>query len=261
MPATYAHYRFGSEMLQTMPADISRTVKRYRRLYDVGLHGPDLFFFYKPVMPNKIRALGHKFHMQTGREFFGRVCRSLRLEPSEGALAYLYGVLCHYALDSACHPFVTEKSQEGPANHTQIETEFERYLMELDGKEPPYRESLTKHMHLTAEECQIAARFYPGAEPKHIRDSLRSMVAIRKLLTMPDGKPQDLVKKTVGSVSQLFADMIPRSEADPRCVQLNAPLMERYLWASDQFPELLLQLNAYLTYNAPLGENFDPIFG
>lgn len=261
MPAIYAHYRFGSEMLQAMPADLSRTAKRFRRLYDVGLHGPDVLFFYKPVLSTKFRELGHKLHYQTGREFFGRVCRNLRLEPSEEGQAYLYGVLCHYALDAACHPFIIETSEAGAVSHSRMETEFDRFLMERDGKVLPHRQSLTEHLRLTPEECRIAARFYPGVEPGQFRDALKSMVAIRKLLTMSDGRPQRMVKKTAGAVSQVFGDMIPRAEADPACAALNAPLLARYRRAAEQYPTLLLKLNAHLTYNAPLGEAFDPIFG
>ncbi len=95
-------------MLQNMPADIRRTVNRFRRLYDVGLHGPDPFFYYNPIMHTKVGDLGHKTHKLSGREFFERVCRSIRLEPSEAAEAYLYGVLCHYCLYSVGHPFIKE---------------------------------------------------------------------------------------------------------------------------------------------------------
>lgn len=110
MPSTYAHYRFGVAMLSTMPADIQRTVKRFRRLYDVGLHGPDLLFFQNPLL--RTGNFGRRFHQQTGEAFFSRVCRSLRLEPSEAAFAYLYGVLTHYCLDSICHQYVTQQAEK-----------------------------------------------------------------------------------------------------------------------------------------------------
>ena len=176
MPATYAHYRFGAAMLGKVPADVGCVVKRHRRLFDVGLHGPDLFFFYLPMFHTDIGRLGSKFHHQTGKEFFSRVCRSLRLEPSEEGQAYLYGTLCHYALDSCCHPLIIKWSEEGIASHSSIETEFDRLLLEMDGKNPPYGMRLTTHMTLTDPECEVVARFYPGAEAKHIRESLRGMV-------------------------------------------------------------------------------------
>ena len=261
MPATYAHYRFGAQMLSRMPGDIGGTVKRHRRLFDVGLHGPDLFFFYKPVFTTKIGKLGNKFHRQTGREFFSRACRSLRLEPSDAGQAYLYGVLCHYALDSHCHPLVEKISWEGIASHSRVETEFDRFLMELDGKLPPYRDSLTGHMQLTVPECEIAARLYPAVEAKHIRESLNGMVNIRKMLELPDGLLRTAVIKTMSAGSETFRDMVMKPIPDPICRELNQPLFERYQLAGQQFPEMLQQLSAHLTSNAPLGAVFTPIFG
>lgn len=261
MPATYAHYRFGAQMLTRMPADVRRTAKRHRRLFDVGLHGPDLFFYYKPVVSTKIGRLGHKFHRQTGREFFSRVCRNLRLEPSEEGQAYLYGVLCHYALDAHCHPLVEKLSWEGVASHTRIETEFDRFLMELDSKTQLCPVSLTKHLTLTDPECNVVSRFYPGTEAGHIRESLKGMVKIRKALELPDGPVRTIVTKTMSLGSETFRDMVAGKAPDSVCRELNQPLLERYQQAAKVFPEMVLQLGAHLTYNAPLGEEFTPIFG
>lgn len=261
MPATYAHYRFGAAMLDRMPGDICRTAKRNRRLFDVGLYGPDLFFFYRPVVSTKIGRLGNKFHRQTGREYFCRVCRNLRLEPSEEAKAYLYGVLCHYALDSHCHPLVEAFSWEGIASHSRIEAEFDRFLLDMDGKQPPYGMRLTKHMTLTDRETEIVAGFYPGAEAGHVKESLAGMVRIRKMLELPEGPVRRAVLKTVSAGSETFRDMIVKPQPDETCRMLNQPLFERYRKAEKAFPGMLLQVGAHLTYNAPLGAEFDPIFG
>ena len=261
MPATYAHYRFGAAMLSKMPADISRTAKRHRRLFDVGLHGPDLFFFYKPVFSTKVSRLGYKFHRQTGKEFFTRACRNLRLEPSEAGQAYLYGVLCHYALDSHCHPFIEKYSWEGIASHCRIEAEFDRYLMEADGLQPPYGVQLTKHLTLTKPECEIAARFYPAVEASHIQESLKGMVSIRKALDMPNTFLRTAVIQAMSAGSATFRDMVTGPEPDPVCFELDQPLLERYQQAGKTFPEMVQQLGAHITYNAPLGDLFEPIFG
>ena len=261
MPATYAHYRFGTSMLSKMPADVFRTAKRHRNLFDVGLHGPDLFFFYKPIRSTKIGKLGNKFHRQTGREFFSRACRNLRIEPSEAGQAYLYGVLCHYALDTHCHPLVERYSWEGIASHSRVEAEFDRFLLEKDGKEPPYGMRLTKHMALTKPECEIVSRFYPGSDGGSIRDSLKGMVSIRKAMELPEGMLRTAIIKTMSAGSEVFRDMVVQPQPDPNCAALNQPLMEAYQQAGTAFPDMLLQLGAHLTYNAPLGEEFTPIFG
>lgn len=260
MPATYAHYRFGSQMLQIMPADMGRAVKRNRRLYDVGLHGPDLFYYHNPAIPNQIRMMGYKFHLQTGREFFSRVCRNLRLEPSEGGQAYLYGVLCHYVLDTACHPTVEKVCREQGVSHTRLETEFDRFLLNRDGKEDPGKVDLSKHIALTGEECRLVSRFYPGADPRSVQRSVRSMAFLRRLLAS-QGKPQALVANTFCLASQEFADMLHLPEPDPKCAAIQEKLLTCYRQAADRFPEILMQLGAHLTYNAPLGEDFAPIFG
>lgn len=261
MPATYAHYRFGCQMLGCMPADMSRTAKRFRRLYDVGLHGPDLFFYYRPGIPAKLRVLGHKFHIQTGREFFSRICRNLRLEPSEAAQAYLYGVLCHYALDAACHPYVEEQCREGLLSHTRIETEFEAFLFDLDGKRTSAQRDLSRHIQLKPAECETVSRFYPGTDARQIASCVKSMANIRKLLALPDGDPRKLLSGVMSAASQEFSRMMIGPEPDVRCEAMMQPLLQRYDKAAQRFPDMLMQLGAHLTYNAPLGEEFNPIFG
>ena len=173
----------------------------------------------------------------------------------------MYGVLCHYALDSHCHPLVEKYSWEGIASHSRIEAEFDRFLMERDGMQPPYGVQLTKHMSLTKPECQIVSRFYPGAEAEHIHDSLKGMVGIRKALDMPNTPLRTAIIKTMSAGSATFRDMVIGPEPDPVCRELDQPLLERYERAGKLFPEMLLQLGAHLTYNAPLGEGFNPIFG
>ena len=258
MPTTYAHYRFGAEMLRSMPADVRGTAKRHRQLFDVGLHGPDLFFFYRPVFPGKVRRLGRKFHLQTGREFFSRACRNLRPEPSEGGQAYLYGVLCHYTLDALCHPLVVQADREGTARHMQIETELDRFLMERDGIRETH---LAATMTLSDQACETVARFYPGADQRIIRESVRSMAKIRGILEMRSEPARRTLHKALAAGSETFRDMIPRESPDPQCALWNEPLWERYRQAAEAFPDMLLRLTALLTYNAPLGEKFDPVFG
>ena len=48
MPSTYAHYRFGQEVLKELPNDIKKIIIENKELYDIGLHGPDILFYYLP---------------------------------------------------------------------------------------------------------------------------------------------------------------------------------------------------------------------
>ncbi len=261
MPYTYAHYRFGVAALDAMPGDIKRTVKRNRQLYDVGLHGPDIFFYYNPLRRTKTGALASRIHRQSGKEFFGRVCRGLRLNPSAEAEAYLYGLLCHYALDSVCHPFVWQQDKEGVAEHIALETEFDRFLLDMDGRCPPEKQDLSRHIRLSPAECATAARFFPGVTDKVIAAAVRNMALATKALAIGNQTGREWIKRGLGLAGREYRGLVMTQGPNSQCAHLNAPLFSLYKQAEEKFPSLLLQLNAHLTYNAPLETDFSAAFG
>ena len=40
MPTTYAHYKFGKEVISALPKRIQSAIENHRELFDIGLHGP-----------------------------------------------------------------------------------------------------------------------------------------------------------------------------------------------------------------------------
>ena len=66
----YAHYRFGCDVLKQLPEDIRSICTAHRGLFDIGLHGPDIYFFYRPVLPNKVNRIGYAAHKRSGRYIF-----------------------------------------------------------------------------------------------------------------------------------------------------------------------------------------------
>lgn len=261
MPSHYAHYRFGAAMVEKMPGDIRKGVLRFRRLYDVGLHGPDLFFYYNPVFHTRVGELGGRFHAQTGQEFFTAACKILSREPTEAGRAYLYGVLCHYCLDSWCHPFVNQKASDGTAGHVEIETEFDRYLLETDGKCPPHTQNVGRHLHLTPGECETAAQFYPPASAGNIRAGVRNMAFCIRLLATPEGIGRKIVVKGASLLGQSAQELVMPDSPNPRCVELDAPLLALYEQAAEQYPILLEQLRAHMDQDTPFGAGFEATFG
>src|SRR5699024_9107137 len=69
MPSTYAHYRFGCEVFRRLPKEMAGSVRRYRPLYLAGLHGPDLMFYYKPLIAHPVNQIGYELHNSTGKDF------------------------------------------------------------------------------------------------------------------------------------------------------------------------------------------------
>ena len=41
MPTTYAHYKFGKEVLGALPRPLQNAVENNRELFDIGVHGPE----------------------------------------------------------------------------------------------------------------------------------------------------------------------------------------------------------------------------
>lgn len=260
MPSNYAHYRFGVQLLAGMPDDVRRTVQRFRQMYDVGLHGPDMFFFYNILMDTPTGRLGNRFHHQTGAEFFSAVARRYRLEPSEAGLSYICGLLAHYALDSRCHPLVKQACAEGRPSHVQIETEFDRYLLVQDGKVPPQTQDYSGHMHLTPGECRTAARLLPGVKPIQIRRSLGRMALCTRLLAAPQGLICRMRDTAVALTGNQFSGSIMGPDPDPQCAHLDGALGKLYDQALAEYPKLLEQLRDHLNHKTPLGADFSPQF-
>lgn len=70
MPAFYAHYKFGQMVKNKLPAKYQRLLEDYQDLYEIGLHGPDILFFYHPIIRHPITQIGVVIHHETGRVFF-----------------------------------------------------------------------------------------------------------------------------------------------------------------------------------------------
>ena len=251
MPSSYAHYRFGAQLLPMLPREVREIIEKHRRLYDVGLHGPDIFLYYDPVGKNRVTPLSAQYHAQSGRVFFGRVCRQGLSEPEQ---AYLYGVLAHYSLDAMCHPFVYLHSQGEMAGHLALEAEFDRYLLEKDGKCPPHIQDCGKHLKLTEAECAVVAGAYPEVTAREIDRSVRNMAwSLRQL-----AKPSPIFRKVMTFVLGFtpYRGLLMTEGPDPRFAQLDAELEALYDQALELYPQLLEKVTARLARGDELGEGF-----
>ena len=255
MPASYAHYRFGKLLLPTHPADVRQTIQRFRRMYDMGLQGPDFFFYFNPFLHTSTGELGKVFHRQTGQEFFPVACKAAT---SDAAKAYLYGLLGHYCLDSICHPFVNQLVKIGEAKHVPLESEFERFLLALDKKPSPETYDMSKKMHLTRGECMTVAGFYPGSTGGKVALSIRLMAHFTKFLSHGNRKQQMQILQKVAP--GLHDHRIPAEEI-PELAPYIRELQDLYGQALERYPHMLAQLNAHLKTGAGFGDDFTGDFG
>lgn len=255
MPASYAHYRFGKLLLPSLPADVRQCIQRFRRMYDMGLQGPDFFFYYNPFASTATGKLGSVFHHQTGQEFFPVACKAAT---SDAAKAYLYGLLGHYCLDSICHPFVNRLVQIEEAQHIPLESEFERFLLTLDGEKSPQTFDMSKYFRLTRGECMTIAAFYPGTTGGKVSRSIHAMAFLTKFLVHPNRARQE---KLLQKIKPKLCDYMIPAEENPQLAPYIRELYDLYGQALERYPVMLSQLTAHLQTGANFGEDFAPDFG
>ena len=255
MPAHYAHYRFGKQILPLLNARDRQCIQRFRRMFDMGLHGPDFFFYYNPFLKTAVGDLGKTFHRQSGQECFTHACS---VATSEASRAYLYGLLGHYCLDSVCHPYIQQLVDIGEASHVPLESEFERYLLVLDKEPSPHTYDMSRHFTLTRGECMTVAEFYPPATGANVSQSVRFLSFAVKFLA---GSRRDLrIKLLNGLKSSLCDHMIPQEE-NPELALYIRELEALYNSALARYPSLLEQLHTHMHTGESLGEDFAPDFG
>lgn len=255
MPASYAHYRFGKLLLPTLPTDVRQCIQRFRRMFDTGLQGPDIFFYYNIFGKSAIGDLGKQFHRQSGQELFTRVCAQA---DSEAARAYLYGLLAHYCLDSQIHPFVNRMVSIGEANHVALESEFERVLLVKDGVASPETYDRSKHIRLTRGECMTVSGFYPPATGANISRCIKGTdLSLRFLSSANRERTEKLIARF--SPSHLL-QLVPTEEV-PDNAYMIGEMLELYTQALARYPLLLQQLQQHRKDGTPLSDAFAPDFG
>ena len=258
MPSTYAHYRMGREVGDRLHGTEGELVARYRELFNIGLHGPDILFYYGALGSNPVNAVGFGLHEKSGVSYFENARRSiLQSQNPEAARAYAYGVLCHFALDVTCHPYVEEKIRRSGISHTEIEVEFDRKLMLLDGRDP-VSHVLTDHIHPRPQWEEMIAPFYPGVTPRQVEKALHSMIFLNKLLLAKNPVKREIiygVLRLTGNYQEMHG-LIVNPGGNPACRDSNDKLYTLYCQAGQLAERLIYGFEDFLTGKAGL----DPIF-
>lgn len=233
MPSTYAHYRFGQEVFQKLPPEIQKKITPYMDLFNVGLHGPDLLFYYKPLSSNAVNRIGYGEHKKSGREFFepaGRVLENSRF--SDAHFAYLCGFLCHFALDRECHGYIGDRIKETGITHAEIEVEFDRSLLVKDGHEgrSPVYQILTKHIHPSKESAEVIHDFFPKTTEEQMFKCLKSMIFYCNLFVAP-GRIRRAILLGGMRIAGIYKEMhgqVMNYEPNPACEESCKKLAAMY---------------------------------
>lgn len=263
MPSTYAHYRFGTDIRKELPFREQETIDAYPEPYMIGLHGPDILFYYNALFSNPINATGFALHEKPGKIFFEDAKKAVASSKNrKAALSYAYGVLCHFALDVSCHLYVDLKIASDGISHTEIESEFDRSLMLLDGIEPT-KHVQTEHIIPSIENAEIIAPFYTGISTKQIRKALRSMIFQSKMLLAGSDAKRKLIytiMRITGNYEKLHGMVISKN-GNPMCEDSNTRLLELYNMAKERAKSFITSFDGYINGERELDPIFDYTFG
>jgi hypothetical protein len=228
MPACVAHYQYGQEVLCRLGAQFGSVALAYRREYEIGLQGPDIFFFYRPNRKTGIPAYGVKRHGQPPIRMFAPILEQKR---EKAALSCLMGLICHYVLDKCCHPYVYEHSRNS-SEHLRMETAFDRYLISrYDLPKDRYR-----CFPVTGADYEAMASLWPGMTGDIVR---RSVKAERHFTWLLDHerllKACETAARRRGTFTQIS---LPASVPAPQAEHVRQ-LYLRYEKALEEGPDLI----------------------
>lgn len=263
MPAAYTHYRFGKDVLKCLPFVYRKTAEKYREYFDIGLHGPDILFYYRPLSSNPVNQTGFAMHDRPGTEFFTRAAQLFASCENPDALkAYLYGFICHFALDSTCHPYIEKMISRSKLDHNEIETELDRYFMTKD-RLNPYRYVPVQHIHASKKAGTVISPCFESVTPEEITSALRGMILSHKLLHVSGDAKRILISLALRLTGKYHSmhGLVMKSEPDEMCRKYCILLNKLYTEAVTVAASLIQQYTGVLEHGDTLSSRFSLTFG
>lgn len=238
MPTTYAHDLFGKMVYHRLDPEIQEKIKKYQTTYQIGLHGPDILFYVRPFHKNRFNQMAHRLHREEAAGFFERGRELYQKTGNEEILVYLLGFICHFMLDSTCHPYISEYMKKTGARHDEIETEFDRALMVRTGKDPFHyqpgsvirieknsvdaiSEVMEGMSHKDIVRALMGTKFYtrlPICDSEKKRKVKLAVARILFMYRLADGRiirgePKDICLESTQHLTQLFLQTVPEAAA------------------------------------------------
>ena len=243
MPTTYTHYYFGEKVLNKLPRETVDLINKNRKLYDIGVHGPDILFYNKSPFRDRVRNTGTGLHHQSAKSFFKNAAKVIQeADDKNAAKAYLYGFITHFVFDSECHKYVEKMIYESGVGHHEIEAEFDAYLLKKKGEEPT-KYNRVVHLKSSPKKSRVIAPFFNNIfvkgvtkkdkrlniiTPSDISKSISSQIIFHRILT-----PRTLAgRRLICAITELLGGkdgirgLIINETSNPKCSRYNYILEE-----------------------------------
>lgn len=230
MPGFTTHYILGMKAYNDMPQNnLKFIIAKYRWLYQLGLQGPDMFFYNLPILRHRDhRNVGSYMHEHHVNDFF-RCCfmqlaRIDSRQQREEGLAFMCGFLCHYVGDSICHPYVYGRIEYDVQNpgayyhglHAKLENDIDALLLQKYKRKKPSQFNQAATICLNGLETQFISGFLASCineayYPINYRNNFRvtPRMVSRSILAMRIGcrtlaDPMSRKRNSIAVVENLF---------------------------------------------------------
>lgn len=190
MPSLYAHYLLGEKTIPMLNTTLQAIIREHRAVFDVGLQGPDIFFYGSIFGPKSITKFGSEMHGKAVRESLLPMTESLleRKALKDACLAYILGFIGHFSLDATSHPYIFS-IQDSIESHLSLESDFDALLLR-EKSIIPWKYHFEQHVKTTKADREAIANVYlpfsDRVSEKDVHSSIKSMYAIRKVLRTPN---------------------------------------------------------------------------
>ena len=178
------------------------------------------------------------------------------------ALAYALGFVCHFALDSTCHPYVEAYVRESGVGHCEIETEFDNALLREDGYDP-MKFFTASHIKPSRERAEVIAPFYEGVTVDETLAAMKGMITVHHFLQAANPVKRWVVltgMKAVGRYEGLHG-LVANPQPNPACAESCEQLDALYQKALPLAERLILEYRDTLQTGAPLDQAYQHTFG
>ncbi len=151
MPATITHNLFGKDVYNSLDEIVKSRIEPSKNIYNIFNMSFDILFFTKP-------KYGHHAHTHNTNSYFKNIIKYIKdynLENNSTILAYLYGSICHYVLDTNIHPFIyyksgqykgTKETKKYRGKHNYIEYMMDTALYNYKFNKPIHKANFKKEI-------------------------------------------------------------------------------------------------------------------
>ena len=140
MPASVSHRTHAENVYEKIKDLTKRTVNKNAYLW--GAQGPD-FLLCSRILPwmkgESLAPFGHKVHGVPVYKILDLIKKDTELYSDDTVFSYGLGLVCHWAMDSYCHPFVGSQTKlftgenplySGSCAHVEIESYIDAAVSE-----------------------------------------------------------------------------------------------------------------------------------